>query len=256
MLLPPVGYGRHTQVPPDVSLKDLPFGSAASSALVTWLGELPSNTQKFEAYVASHWRDMSWTAFNAFISDLIVEAEFDVGMPGHSYRVSNLAVECGVALGLQPFVLSEIYWGAAMHDLGKLALDQRILSKPYALSPHEWQLVRQHPLVGYETLMQVLNNRIVAEVALTHHERWDGSGYPSGLSGEAIPFHGRIVAIVDTFDALTTARAYKQAVRADVALKILEDEAGRQFDPTLIRIFLDGGVLQQRGFDINAPDFG
>ena len=256
VLLPPVKYGRHTHSPSDASLKDLPFGSSVSRELISWLGKLPSDTRKTEAYVAAQWREMSWSAFNVYVSDLITDAESEIGMSGHSYRVSHLALRCGVALGLQPLALSELYWGGALHDLGKLAMDQSILSKPSALSSYEWQLVRQHPVWGYEALMRVLNNRVVAEIALTHHEHWNGAGYPSGLSGEAIPLHGRIVAVVDTFDALTSPRAYKQAVRVDMALKILEDEAGRQFDPALIRRFLDGDTLQLRDPGTDYPDVG
>lgn len=117
------------------------------------------------------------------------------------------------------------------------------------------QLVRQHPVWGYDALMQVLNNRAVAEIALTHHEHWDGKGYPTRIDGNAIPLHGRIVAVVDTFDALTTPRPYKRAVPEDTALSILLDEAGRQFDPELVRQLVDGDVLRQRS-SMNSPDLG
>lgn len=256
VLLPPVRYGRYTRASPDTALKDLPFGSSASTELVSWLSGLPSNTEKIKAHIAAQWREMSWTAFNVFVSDIVAEAESELGVPGHSFRVSQIALRCGVALGLQPLALSELYWGGALHDLGKLAMDQAILSKPSALSSYEWQLVRQHPIWGYDALMRVLNNRVVAETALTHHEHWNGNGYPSGLRGKVIPLHGRIVAIADTFDALTSPRSYKQAVRASMALEIIEAEAGRQFDPTLIRRFLDGDVLQHRDPDANYPDVG
>lgn len=254
--LPPVGYRHHEYISPDTTLRELPFGAAASSALSNWLSCLPGNTQIPKAKFMSQWQGLSWTAFHILLSDLVAETEAHIGMAGHSFRVSHMALRCGVALGLQPLALSELFWGGAFHDIGKMSMDQAILSKPSALTSEDWQLVRQHPVEGFDTLMQVLNNRAIAEIALTHHEHWDGNGYPSGLSGEAIPLQGRIMAVADTFDALTTPRAYKKAVREDIARRILEDEAGRQFDPSLVRRLLDGGILHHRDPGVIHPDFG
>lgn len=255
-LPPPTNYGLYRQFPPDIVLQNLPFGSTVSNTLLVWLQSLPVSTLESQAYLKARWQTLSWTGLHIFMSDLVSEVEVNIGMPWHSSRVSYIALQCGVALGLQPVALSQLYWGGALHDIGKMAMNQAILSKPQALTSYEWQLVRQHPVWGHAALTQVLNNSAVAEIALTHHEHWDGCGYPQGLSGKAIPLHGRIVAVADTFDALTTPRAYKKPVREDMALKIIESEAGRQFDPDLVQKFLDGGVLQQRDLGADRPDFG
>jgi putative two-component system response regulator len=127
-----------------------------------------------------------------------------------------------------------------MHDIGKIAVSDEILHKPGKLTPTDWDEMRKHPLIGAEILSGSESEllRLGGLIALTHHERWDGSGYPQGLAGEAIPVEGRIVALADVFDALTSERPYKPAFDIDHAVSLMRDERGRHFDPDYLDIFL------------------
>jgi len=127
-----------------------------------------------------------------------------------------------------------------MHDIGKIAVSDDILHKPGKLTPADWDEMRKHPLIGSELLSGSESEllRLGALIALTHHERWDGAGYPQGLVGNAIPVEGRIVALADVFDALTSERPYKPAFEVDHAVALMRDERGRHFDPEYLDIFL------------------
>jgi putative two-component system response regulator len=127
-----------------------------------------------------------------------------------------------------------------MHDIGKIAVSDEILHKPGKLSPVDWEEMRKHPLIGSEILSGSESEllRLGGLIALTHHERWDGGGYPQGLAGDAIPVEGRIVALADVFDALTSERPYKPAFEVDHALAIMREERGRHFDPDYLDLFL------------------
>jgi putative two-component system response regulator len=130
---------------------------------------------------------------------------------------------------------------APLHDLGKVGLPDSVLLKPGRLSAEEFELVRTHTTIGAQIIGQTTSEvldlaRVIAE---THHERWNGEGYPAGLAGEAIPLAGRLVAVCDVFDALTHERPYKRAWTVDQAVQELEAERGRFFDPELVDLFVD-----------------
>jgi putative two-component system response regulator len=129
---------------------------------------------------------------------------------------------------------------ALMHDIGKIGIADSVLLKPGKLTPDEFAIMQRHTSIGADILAggksEVL--RLAATVALTHHEKWDGSGYPKGLAGEQIPLVGRIVAICDVFDALTSARPYKTAWSEEDALEFIRQQAGKHFDPELVLAFL------------------
>lgn len=255
-ILSPPSYGGAEYSLTDATLVELPFGATVSQKLLKWLSSVPGSTGGAEVYLESHWRTLSWTTLHVFISNVISQAEYSVGMNNHSERVSLTALHCGVALGLQPAELRQLYWGGALHDVGKLAMDQAVLAKPGALTLDEWRLVRQHPVWGYEVLTHALQSEAVAEIALTHHEHWDGRGYPNALRGEDIPLNGRIVAVADTLDAITSPRPYKKSASIDTAVKIIAGEAGRMFDPALVKHFLDSDVLYRAGSKNELPDAG
>jgi putative two-component system response regulator len=127
-----------------------------------------------------------------------------------------------------------------MHDIGKIGVPDHILLKPGKLTAEEFEVIKKHPEIGAEILgdhdVEVL--KMAKQIALSHHEKWNGQGYPHGLSGEFIPVVARIVAIVDVFDALTCERPYKRAWPIEDALALIEKEAGQHFDPELARLFL------------------
>ncbi|MBS4051037.1 MAG: HD domain-containing protein, partial [Methylomonas sp.] len=146
----------------------------------------------------------------------------------------------------------ELFHAAPMHDIGKIGVPDKVLLKPGPLNDEEWIIMRRHPQIGAEIIGQHTSPllQMAYTIALTHHEKWDGSGYPYKLKGEQIPMVGRIVALVDVFDALTTARPYKHAWPVEEAVALLQRESGRHFDPNLVPVFLDlmpeiGNIMQE-----------
>jgi len=128
-----------------------------------------------------------------------------------------------------------------MHDIGKIGIPDHILLKPDKLEPEEWEIMKSHAVIGANILEGDDSDlmKCAGEIALTHHEKWDGSGYPYGLSGEAIPLTGRIAALADVFDALTSARPYKKAWTLEAAVDLIKENRGIHFDPELVTVFLE-----------------
>jgi putative nucleotidyltransferase with HDIG domain len=173
-----------------------------------------------------------------------VEAK-DPYTSGHAERVAALAVEIGRELGLEGARLQALEYGGILHDIGKIGIPDAILSKRGSLSPAELELVRGHPRIGAEIVGGVEFLRDAVPAVRSHHERWDGTGYPDRLAGEAIPLVARIVNIADTFDACTSRRPYQEAIPADVVVAILEGLKGAQTDPSVHDALLR--TLRRRG---------
>lgn len=157
----------------------------------------------------------------------------------HIQRMSYYAVVLAQKIGLGRKSVEEILYAAPMHDIGKIGIPERILLKRGKLDPDEWTIMKQHPIMGARILEGSNSGfiRVAEVIALTHHERWDGSGYPKGLRCEDIPLVGRIVAICDVIDALVTDRPYRKAFSVEESLKIIAEGRGRQFDPMLVDTF-------------------
>ena len=158
---------------------------------------------------------------------------------GHSERVAALAEQTAVAAGLAKAAAATVAQAGLLHDLGKIAVPEAILRKPGPLTPDEWQVMRRHPLTGAHIVAPLDFFSEAAVIVRHHHERYDGSGYPDGLQGEAIPLGARIVAIADVYDALTSDRPYRRGLPADGAIQRLKDEAGRTLDGPLTTVFVD-----------------
>jgi diguanylate cyclase (GGDEF)-like protein/putative nucleotidyltransferase with HDIG domain len=156
----------------------------------------------------------------------------------HIRRVQMYAAGMAKAVGLSPAAIQGVKTAALLHDIGKLAVPEHILSKPGPLTQEEFQKIRIHPEVGAEIIAAVPFPYPVAPIILSHHERWDGKGYPKGLGGEEIPIGARILTIVDYFDAVTTERPYHKALSHESAISLLQHEAGRALDPNLVEIFV------------------
>jgi two-component system, cell cycle response regulator len=151
--------------------------------------------------------------------------------------IGELALAVGRELHMSPEGLDEVARAAELHDVGKIALPDAILDKPGALDPVEWSFMRRHPLIGERILLAAPALRPVARLVRSSHERWDGSGYPDGLSGSEIPLGARVVAVCDAFDAMTTQRPYRQPISEDDAMAELRRCAGTQFDPMVVEAF-------------------
>lgn len=175
----------------------------------------------------------------------------DPATAGHSQRVGANASLLGAAIGLGEEELGTLYWAGLLHDVGKIAVPETVLHKAGALSPPEWAIIRQHPGLGATLVRRAdVERHELADAVGTHHERWDGSGYPHGLEGESIPLYGRILAIVDVFEALTAARPYRAPLSPEEACKYILEGSGTKFDPALVQPF---AALVREGAVVLAP---
>ncbi len=179
------------------------------------------------------------------IRRLSTAAEYrDTATGAHIWRISHYSQLIAREMELSPDEVEDILYASPMHDIGKIATPDHILLKPGKLTEAEWSIMEEHTLIG-EQILNGSNQTLLAmagDIASGHHERWDGSGYPRGLSGEDIPLSARITAVADVFDALTTERVYKDAWTSDKAFKYIKEKSGSHFDPRCVDAFLDSSV--------------
>jgi len=167
-------------------------------------------------------------------------AEFKDNETGnHVIRMAHYSRLIAEAAGMGPAAQDILLQTAPMHDIGKIGIPDSILLKPGRLTPDEWEIMKQHPVMGADIVGQHDDDllKTARTISLTHHEKWDGTGYPQGLKGEDIPLVGRIVAIADVFDALISQRPYKPAFPVEEAMNYMTQQAGKHFDPNLIPSF-------------------
>lgn len=178
--------------------------------------------------------------FNNTIQSLVEAIELiDSHIQGHSKRVTEYALGIGSKLNLPPLEMRDLYLGAMLHDIGKVATEHDILNKVEGLNLREETIIREHPIKG--ALFIVGNNNLNAYVPtiLHHHERWDGTGYPARLKGEQIPLHARIVCVADSFAAMTSSRAFRSAMSREQAVMEIQKERGTHFDPFIVDVLLE-----------------
>lgn len=159
----------------------------------------------------------------------------------HVIRMSLFSQIIGRRLGLGEQHLEDLLNAAPMHDIGKIGIPDAVLLKPGKLNEDEWKIMQSHAAIGAEIIGEDGSNllRMARDIALCHHEKWDGSGYPQGLSGADIPLEARIVALADVFDALTSERPYKKAWPVEQATALIREQSGKHFDPQLVEVFFD-----------------
>jgi len=176
----------------------------------------------------------------------------------HVVRISHIARLLGQQIGLGPEALQLLFQTAALHDVGKIGIPDHVLGKPGPLDDDERTLVRQHPQIGADIIGRHEHELLATArtIALTHHERWDGTGYPQGLQGEQIPLFGRIVGMADVFDALMNDRPYRPAMSAQQALAVVAEERGRGFDPVLVDAFMQQQYEILRIMELYADERG
>src|ERR1700738_2834942 len=175
---------------------------------------------------------------------LAIEAK-DHTTHDHLQRVRVYAIEVAKELGVTPVEMEALHAAALLHDIGKLAVPDHIINKPGRLTPEEFEKMKIHPIVGAEILDKVAFPYPVAPIVRAHHERWNGEGYPDGLKGEQIPIGARILAAVDCLDALASDRQYRRALPLHEAMASVAAEAGKSFDPAVVK------VLERRFLDLH-----
>ena len=159
----------------------------------------------------------------------------------HVIRMSHFARVLGIAAGLTEQEADDLLHAAPMHDVGKIGIPDRVLQKPGPLDAEEWKVMQSHVNIGAEIIGEHSSGMLglARNIALTHHEKYDGSGYPNGLKGDRIPLEGRICAIADVFDALTSVRSYKKAWSEEEAIDFLRQQKEKHFDPVLVDLFIE-----------------
>lgn len=186
-------------------------------------------------------------AYYEMITRLAVVAEYrDPKASEHVWRVAQNSYSMAMELGFS-LAKSEVFMRSArLHDVGKVAIPDSILYKPGSLTPKEFEIIKTHSSIGAQLLSggQSPMIKLAASIALTHHERWDGAGYPRGLAGKMIPIEGRIVAVADTFDVMTTDHQHKKALSLEDAAAEIQYQSGKQFDPEVVQAFVN---LYERG---------
>jgi response regulator RpfG family c-di-GMP phosphodiesterase len=157
---------------------------------------------------------------------------------GHTQRVTEMTVKLAQAMGFPDLELVQIKRGALLHDIGKMGVPDNILLKPDKLTDEEWKIMKTHPQLAYDMLQPIAYLKGALDIPYCHHEKWDGSGYPRGLSKTQIPLQARMFAIVDVWDAVTSDRPYRKGWTTDQALKLIQEQRGKHFDPDVVDVFL------------------
>lgn len=174
---------------------------------------------------------------------LSIAAEYrDEDTAGHIKRISHYSAEISRQMGLPDSLVESIYYASPLHDVGKIGIPDNVLLRPGKLSPEDWEIMKSHTIIGARILGNAESKimQIAEQIAISHHERYDGTGYPRGLKGHKIPLVGRIVALADVFDALTSKRIYKPVYSNDYSLEYIKQASGKQFDPEVVEAFFRG----------------
>jgi HD-GYP domain-containing protein (c-di-GMP phosphodiesterase class II) len=219
---------------PDLQMRDIGFleRMAEQISLTMERSAIVRDLRRSNAGLAS--------AYNAMVEGLSRALELrDIETEGHTRRVSVLMMRFGEHMQIPSSQWDAIKQGALLHDIGKLGIPDAILLKPGSLTQREREVMQQHAVYGYNILAPIISLRQTLDIALYHHERWDGSGYPYGLEGEQIPLVARLFAVVDVFDALTSDRPYRSAWPHLQAIAYLREQSGRLFDPQVVQLFLE-----------------
>ena len=163
----------------------------------------------------------------------------DKDTEGHTLRVTEMAIKIGRAMGVEEEQLIHMRRGGLLHDIGKMAVPDNILLKPEPLTEEEWEIMRQHPQLAYDWLVAIPFLKYALEIPYSHHEKWNGTGYPHGLRGELIPLAARIFTVADVWDALTNDRPYRKAWPPSQAIEYIREKSGTYFDPKVVEVFLE-----------------
>jgi putative nucleotidyltransferase with HDIG domain len=185
-------------------------------------------------------------AYDSTVEAFSRALEMREGEPiGHTHQVTEVAVNLAKVLGVSTIDLAHIRRGALLHDIGKMGIPESILKKERQLDKEEMAVIRLHPQYAYDLLFPIVFLHPAIDIPFCHHERWDGSGYPQGLKGEQIPFSARIFAVVDVWDALISNRPQRKAWPEDLAIDLIREQAGQQFDANVVDAFLNRKIRKK-----------
>lgn len=178
--------------------------------------------------------------YHDIIDSLVTALEAkDYYTKGHSERVAAMTYELSRKLGIKGIELENIHIAAHLHDIGKIGVPDKALNKKGKLLPHEWEYIKAHPKIGFDILSKSKKLKHISKMVLYHHERWDGKGYPNGISGEDIPMGSRIIAICDSIDAMTSDRPYREAMSFEECMKEIFMNKSLMFDPVIVEFIED-----------------
>lgn len=188
------------------------------------------------ATLVEEMEQLNWGTLKALARTVDAKSSWTAG---HSTRVTNMAMKIGSVLGLSPNNLDELHRAALLHDIGKIGIPLSILDKPGALDDEEYAMIKKHPTIGARILKPIASYKNIIPIVLQHHERYDGKGYPEGISGNEIDMGARILAVADVYDALRSERPYREGWALERVINLIKEEAGRQFDPGVVKAFLE-----------------
>ncbi len=209
------------------------------------LSEIERYVKRLE-YLIRYNKEMFISTIRALAAAIDAKDEYT---RGHSERVTNYAIEIGRSLGLNSVEMERLRLAGLLHDIGKIGIDDKVLRKPGILTEAEFEHMKLHPEIGYKILEPIKELKEVVNGVKYHHEKWDGSGYPEGLKGEDIPMIARIIAVADTYDAMTTNRPYQNAMKPDYVKEKIRGFSGIRYDRKIVNAFLkayDAGRLDPR----------
>ena len=213
--------------------------STAFAGIGTLIGRLLDRSASDAGHARARLAEVAMRERESLIALATAAESRDTDAGEHVRRLELTSQRLAERAGLDPRAAAGIGWAAMLHDIGKLRVPERILLKASPLNPDEWTIVRLHPIWSEQALGTGEHLAVARQVARSHHENWDGTGYPDGLYGDRIPLAARIVRITDAFDAMTNRRPYQSPVSFEAALEELHANAGRDFDPELVRLFGD-----------------
>ena len=201
------------------------------SSIAVMLGAHTRNTELFREK-----EDLLVGVIRTLINSIDAKDKYTCG---HSDRVALMSQRTAKQLGMSEKECNQVHMSGLLHDIGKIGVPDFVLGKPGKLTDSEFALIQMHPLIGYEILKELKLISYVLPGVLSHHEAWDGSGYPHKLQGESIPLYGRIIAVADSYDAMTSDRPYRKGMPTDLAEAIIREGSGRQWDPVIVNAFLE-----------------
>jgi len=247
------------------NIPDIRFSMIGLSIFVIAIGFLITKTMENLQLSISMFRDEARTRYESEQQVKLLNQELEVAYEttlegwaralelrdketeGHSRRVTDLTIRMAKKFDFDEIAIRNVYYGALLHDVGKMGIPDEILNKPGALTPEEREIINQHPVYAFDMLKDIEYLQPAISIPYSHHENWDGTGYPQKLRGKEIPLPARIFSIVDNWDALTSDRPYRKAWPKEEVFNYIKEQSGKKFDPQVVEVFINE-IIDAGGF--------